>query len=88
MRESGLCIDINECDEDICKKNEVCENHIGGFDCQCISGYFRDENLNCVERLDCHTQLCANPINECTSGTLFEFHLFIKLFENEMFFTN
>ena len=68
-RLSGLCIDIDECESDICHSLEKCTNYDGGYDCPCIDGYVRGSEGMCVPHADCESDLCFNPQNECTAGT-------------------
>ena len=55
MRNQG-CVDIDECKEieDACSSNENCVNRMGSFDCDCKTGFRRDN----------FTQACVD-INEC-----------------------
>ncbi|KAG8286305.1 hypothetical protein J6590_062808 [Homalodisca vitripennis] len=50
------CIDVDECTEpeSPCDSNQVCENTMGSYSCQCKSGF----------QLDSITQACID-INEC-----------------------
>jgi len=38
----GVCVDINECDDDPCGENEVCNNGVGSYLCDCQEGAERD----------------------------------------------
>lgn len=45
----GKCVDVNECDEEVClRANEDCLNTPGSYKCVCTEG-FEDEEGECVE---------------------------------------
>ena len=46
---SYVCIDIDECILDKHTCSDVCNNTIGGFNCDCFSGYkLQRDGFNCV----------------------------------------
>ncbi|VDP40459.1 unnamed protein product [Soboliphyme baturini] len=77
------CSPINYCaEEDICGINEVCQDLIGSYRCQCIKGYTR-VGSSCVDVNECELwcpcqrdQRCVNTIGSfeclCLSGYKFE----------------
>ncbi|CAJ0570921.1 unnamed protein product, partial [Mesorhabditis spiculigera] len=60
------CQDVDECKEDsenVCPKEAVCQNTIGGFNCKCPAGYKWDSDTNkCNNVNEC---LCPGPSNDC-----------------------
>lgn len=40
--DEGECVDIDECAEDPCGENAVCENSRGSYECTCAEGYVGD----------------------------------------------
>lgn len=44
-----MCIffneDINECDVEPCPEHSDCINDVGGYHCQCHTGYFKNDTL-------------------------------------------
>jgi EGF domain len=77
--DSGLCVDINECDDTPCHENATCTNSTGGFSCECNSGYDGDGFI-CSDTDECEPNPChadANCINiadsyECSCKIGFE----------------
>ena len=61
--------DVDECnDASACGPNARCTNIVGGFECECISGYERlSEGANCTD------------INECMVSLIMSFHYFLVL---------
>lgn len=58
--QQGMCfvLDVDECQVagDVnghhCHSNTRCVNVVGGYVCQCLSGYTRRDKFNCVEVLN------------------------------------
>ncbi|XP_076799587.1 uncharacterized protein LOC143444282 [Clavelina lepadiformis] len=46
------CVDINECQQDLCGPNTDCENTIGGFFCRCKEGFYLND-LEICEEITC-----------------------------------
>ncbi|XP_053568163.1 thrombomodulin [Bombina bombina] len=44
--QSPLCLDIDECDTEICK--HTCLNLLGGYQCVCPEGYILQEDTSCL----------------------------------------
>ena len=47
---SCLCLDVNECEDKetmVCGNFSQCENHVGGYSCQCYDGYEGVNGTNC-----------------------------------------
>ena len=68
--ESDVCADIDECyaDGDTCGENAECSNTEGGFECNCIHGYFGDGRA-CF-RGSCSDLNCPSIKNQkCTLPT-------------------
>ena len=63
------CQDINECIISPCISREYCINNIGSFDCECLSGYFRDISGFCVDDNECIAQndLCDRVSTDCVN---------------------
>ncbi|KAI5614947.1 adhesion G protein-coupled receptor E2-like isoform X3, partial [Silurus asotus] len=56
--ENGACVDEDECKEeiDVCGNNAVCTNTIGGYYCQCETGYQNNKrklNFTAGDGLQC-----------------------------------
>ncbi|KAF7690953.1 hypothetical protein HF521_011250 [Silurus meridionalis] len=65
--ENGTCVDEDECKEEIevCGNNAVCTNTIGGYYCQCKTGYQNNKrklNFTAGDGSECR------DINECTEN--------------------
>ncbi|XP_054011032.1 fibrillin-1-like [Hylaeus anthracinus] len=71
------CVDIDECREveDVCTSNEQCVNTMGGYTCNCKTGFKRDDLTQaCVDINECQiqedsclpTQRCDNTIGSYT----------------------
>ncbi|CAI5449121.1 unnamed protein product [Caenorhabditis angaria] len=50
LDENQECVDVNECEntETCTKCSEKCVNEIGSYRCECLEGYKRDEQQNCI----------------------------------------
>ena len=47
------CVDINECDLDICHSTQDCVNIEGGYQCTCKEGFVENRNLLTFEYAPC-----------------------------------
>ena len=63
------CIDIDECKTGIAECNQICNNTIGSYKCDCHKGYELKENKKtCIDINECNTekggcsQLCVNTL--------------------------
>uniref|UniRef100_A0A1B0CWY4 Putative latent-transforming growth factor beta-binding protein 4 n=1 Tax=Lutzomyia longipalpis TaxID=7200 RepID=A0A1B0CWY4_LUTLO len=76
-RLGSKCVDVNECetDRDACDANQICTNEIGGFRCDCRTGFILDPVTNaCIDINECQinnhecleTQRCDNTIGSYT----------------------
>lgn len=76
-RLGSKCIDINECetDRDACDTNQICTNELGGFRCDCRTGFILDPVTNaCIDINECQinnhecleSQRCDNTIGSYT----------------------
>ncbi|XP_071943033.1 uncharacterized protein [Antedon mediterranea] len=63
--------DDNECDTDPCTKNEVCNNTIGSYTCECYTGFIRDGSNDCIDDNECDTDPCTE--NEVCNNTIGSF---------------
>lgn len=43
--DNKLCVDVNECDKDVCDQD--CENFDGGYSCSCQDGFELINNRKC-----------------------------------------
>lgn len=72
------CKDINECvDKDLCPGQHLrCENTVGGFECNCVSGFKKDSDELCIDDDECESgpcdHVCYNTVGsyhcECWEG--------------------
>ena len=53
------CIDDNECVDDPCGENSMCENSIGSFQCTCLGGYSGD-GFTCRDVNECRKNPCED----------------------------
>ncbi|XP_065202934.1 fibulin-1-like isoform X2 [Planococcus citri] len=96
---SKVCLDIDECTEfNFCENNELCENLIGSFKCECKAGYERDKMTGaCIDVNECQLHIdncaestrCDNTIGsyQCTRlygcGTGYTLNLASNICEDE-----
>ncbi|XP_071998608.1 uncharacterized protein [Engystomops pustulosus] len=61
-----MCIDINECDLNICE--QFCSNTIGGYMCTCKDGYSTDSSspTKCIKNNYCKNSPCV--YGQCQNG--------------------
>ncbi|KAL5014723.1 hypothetical protein ScPMuIL_008993 [Solemya velum] len=60
--------DINECDENPCPNNSICENTDGSHTCTCNDG-FKMTNSICQDINECDNSPCPNSTCENTDGS-------------------
>lgn len=63
---SGTCVDVNECLNKPCGTGAICNNHAGGYTCQCANGMSGDPyhtGCNEIRKL-----IQCNDKNPCPSG--------------------
>ena len=57
------CVDINECDDDICSGNtSKCTNTDGSYTCECGEGYVKNEDV-CEDVDECLSNPCSSIAN-------------------------
>ncbi|XP_071959509.1 uncharacterized protein, partial [Antedon mediterranea] len=61
--------DDNECDTDPCTENEVCNNTIGSYTCECYTGFIRAGNNDCIDEDECANNILCSE-NEVCSNTI------------------
>uniref|UniRef100_A0A8W8N521 Fibrillin-1 n=1 Tax=Magallana gigas TaxID=29159 RepID=A0A8W8N521_MAGGI len=76
MNESGLCKDINECENSPC--SQICTNTEGSYSCSCNGGFRMSANSECMDFDECLApvspcdQQCTNTIGSykcsCNDG--------------------
>lgn len=56
---TGNCIDINECERQVCGLNAFCKNLPGSYECQCLGGFYGNPYVLCDQcnTNECHCQL-------------------------------
>ncbi|XP_053325662.1 hemicentin-1 [Spea bombifrons] len=67
------CFDLNECRQNVCRRDQLCKNTRGSYKCidLCPSGFTKAENGSCVDINECreHAHQCiSNQICENTLG--------------------
>ncbi|RDD45038.1 Latent-transforming growth factor beta-binding protein 4 [Trichoplax sp. H2] len=66
--ETSKCIDINECEDDVCEANANCQNIPGSYICTCKTG-FEDDGDECVDINEClESSIC--PTNTSCQNTI------------------
>ena len=74
--QSRDCIDVDECQFDVCDANGTCTNAIGSYSCECNDG-FDGDGITCHDRDEClldspchESGLCVNTYGgfECYCG--------------------
>ena len=67
------CIDVNECETGnyVCGANSSCVNNVGGYDCECDSGYAMNSSGVCVDIDECAFSSIppCNPVNGSCQNT-------------------
>ncbi|CBY23583.1 unnamed protein product [Oikopleura dioica] len=72
---TGLCVDVNECDDDLhrCDVNADCVNTEGSYECECVQnaqiGFYLDNGL-CLDINECadDTHLCDIEVGICENN--------------------
>ena len=70
---TDTCVDINECNQDLCRANSQCQNSVGSFSCPCNVGYSAVsaasscEDINeCLDDPCSRRQVCTNTAGSYT----------------------
>lgn len=67
MLVNDACVDIDECDQNPCKKQyEICVNSIGSYECECQPGFYRNISNGMCIRVEPVTS--PTPSLPCSEG--------------------
>jgi len=62
--------DINECEANLGRcENSKCVNTDGSFACECLPGYVKKDDLNCVDKDECAEDACGSGTCTNLEGT-------------------
>jgi len=65
--ESGLCVDVDECLNDVCSADATCTNSHGGFDCACNTG-FSGDGFVCDDINECDSEGACPANSDCENS--------------------
>ena len=41
-------VDVDECTQGVCHESAICENYPGSYSCNCLDGFFKANNSQCI----------------------------------------